>query len=32
VLEDHDERYRRAELDDFRVQFQKVKFLRDLAA
>ena len=32
VLEEHDERYRRAELDDFRVQFQKVKFLRDLAA
>ena len=32
VLEEHDERYRRAELDDFRVQFQKVKFLRELAA
>ena len=32
VLEDHDEQYRCAEHVDFHVQFQKVKFLRDLAA
>ena len=32
VLEAHDEQYRRAEHLDFHVQFQKVKFLRDLAA
>jgi putative nucleotidyltransferase with HDIG domain len=32
LLETHDEKYQQGEAADFRVEFQKVKFLRDLPA